>query len=230
MRWIWLLDSRGCLPLRHMCMRHIVSHRRCFSCLRHTSLRNLCTLRRSRLRVPRRRRFSRLRLRQVRVRRRRRDGTTKSAAPRMGRCRGSRCRGSGSALFRSFVIELLSASLVISLLGCLYSLASVQAESSVAAPEKETVAATGARPLRTIPRGGKRLCDTAKWRSKEDRLPMLSCSLFSRVHTAKRLHFLPRSNQEGAQERPHNEKKAFILCAYGPQPDEALNKFMQLST
>jgi len=59
-----------------------------------------------------------------------------------------RCRGSGSALFRSFVIELLSASLVISLLGCLYSLASVQAESSVATPEKETVAATGARPLR----------------------------------------------------------------------------------
>jgi len=131
------------LPLRQVSMRHMAGHMRCLSCLRHTSLRNLCTLRRSRLRVPRRRRFSRLRLRQVRVRRRRRDGTTKSAAPRMGRCRGS-----GSALFRSFVIELLSASLVISLLGCLYSLASVQAESSVAAPEKETVAATGARPLR----------------------------------------------------------------------------------
>ena len=143
MRWIWLLDSRGWLPLRHMCMRHMAGHMRCFSCLRHTSLRNLCTLRRSRLRVPRRPRFSRLRLRQVRVRRRRRDGTTKSAAPRM-----CRCKGSGSALFRSFVIELLSASLVISLLGCLYSLASVQAESSVAAPEKETVAATSTRPLR----------------------------------------------------------------------------------
>jgi hypothetical protein len=140
MRWICLLDSRGRLPLRQMCMRHMAGHMRCFSCLRHTSLRNLCSLRRSRLRVPRKRRFSLLRLRHVRVRRRRRDGTTKSAAPRIGRRRGP-----GSTFFRSFVNELLSASLAISLLGCLYSIASVQAESSVAPPEKETVAATGAR-------------------------------------------------------------------------------------
>ena len=141
-RWICLLDSRGRLPLRHVSMRHVAGHRRCLSCLRHRFLRNLCSLRRSRLRVPRRRRFSRLRLRQVRVRRRRRDGTTKSAAPRMGRRRGP-----ASTFVRCFVIELLSASLAISLLGWLYSIASVQAESSVAAPEKETVAATGARDI-----------------------------------------------------------------------------------
>ena len=142
MRWIWLLDSTGWLPLRHICMRHMASHRRCLSCLRHTSFRNLCSLRRSRLRVPRTRRFSRLHLRQVRLRRRRRDGTTKSVAPRMGRRKRP-----ASTFVRCFVIELLSASLAISLLGCLYSIASVQAESSVAAPEKETVAATGARDI-----------------------------------------------------------------------------------
>src|SRR5215217_1279078 len=46
-------------------------------------------------------------------------------------------------------------------------------------------------------------------------------------HTAKRLHFQPGSNQEGAQERAHNEKKAYILYTCGSQPDEALNELMR---
>src|SRR5215212_5136877 len=99
MRWIWLLDSRGWLPLRHMCMRHMASHRRCFPSLRHTSRKRLCSLRRrclSRLRLPRTRRFSPLR--QVRLRRRRRGTITKSTAPLMGWCNGA-----GSAFFRKLL-------------------------------------------------------------------------------------------------------------------------------
>lgn len=45
---------------------------------------------------------------------------------------------------RSSVTEILFASLASSLLGSLYLVTFVQAESSVAAPEKEAVAATGA--------------------------------------------------------------------------------------